>query len=221
MIVSGVLAALAGQAWWESRQERGFERDYLERMAQELVEDSAQLRNLFLPGTAAKLRAITAVTPYVSGRDTSVPDTLTLIRGLSLAGRFGIGSVGLRRVTFDDLESTGNLRLIHDPALRAKIVSHYSAAEAERERAAARRSGYAMSFSSLIPGELFREGVTLDRLRPYDLERVLTRARGDRFRDLLNQELNYGIYVGRQMEHQSERIDSLLLDIRAALKNTR
>ena len=218
VIVAGVLAALAAQAWWGGREERGRERDYLQRMTEELVRDSTELQDLLLPGTAAKMEALAAVAPYVSGRNESVPDTLALLRHLSMAGRFGISAVGPGRVTFRDLESTGNLRLIQDPTLRAKIVSHYSAAERETEFAAPRRSGYAMYFSRLVPGELFIGEVTLDVLRPYDLGRVLERVRSEEVRDMLNQEANYAMFLRRQHRGQVERINALLSDIRAAQK---
>lgn len=218
VIVAGVLVALAAQAWWQGREERGRERDYLQRMAEELVRDSTELQDMLVPGTAAKLEALAAAAPYVSGRDESVPDTLALVGHLSMAGRFGIAALGPGRVTFRDLESTGNLRLIQDPALRAKIVSHYSATEREMELAAARRSGYAMYFNRLVPGELFREEVTLDVLRPYDLGRVLERVRTEEVRDMLNQEVNYAIFLSRQHPRQAERVNVLLSDIRAALK---
>ena len=218
VIVAGVLAALAAQAWWQGREERGRERDYLQRIAEELVRDSTELQDMLLPGAAAKLEALAAVAPYVSGRDDSVPDTLALIHNLSMAGRFGISAVGQPRVTFTDLESTGNLRLIRDATLRAKIVSHYSTAERETEFAASRRSGYAMYFSRLVPGELFREEFTLDAVRPYDLGRVLQRVRSEEVRDMLNQEVNYAIFLRRQQRSQAERINALLFDIRTALK---
>lgn len=218
VIVAGVLAALAAQAWWGGREERGRERDYLQRMAEELVRDSAELQDLLVPGTEAKLEALAAVAPYVSGRDESVPDTLALLGHLSMAGRFGMTTVGPSRVTFRDLESTGNLRLIRDPALRAKIVSHYSATERETEFMSSRRSGYAMYFSGLVPGELFLGEVTLDVLRPYDLGRVLERVRREEVRDMLNREVNYGLFLRRQHRIQVERVDALLYDIRAALK---
>lgn len=218
VIVAGVLAALGAQAWWQGREEAARERDYLQRMADELARDSTELQDVLLPGTAAKLKALAAVAPYVSGRDASVPDTLALLHHLSMAGRFGISAVGLSRVTFRDIESTGSLRLIHDPALRAKIVSHYSAVERETEFAASRRSGYAMYFARLLPGELFREQFTLELLRPYDLGRVLERVRSEEVRDMLTQEVNYALFLRRQQQGQADRVNALLADIRTALK---
>lgn len=215
VIVAGVLAALAAQAWWERREER--ERDYLQRMVEELARDSAELRDVLHPGTTAKLRALAAVAPYVARRDTSVPDTLALLRDLSMAGRFGSAALGLGRVTFRDIESTGNLRLIRNPALRARIVEHYSAEERERELAASRRTGYPSYFSSLVPGELFVQEVALEALRPYDLRRILERVRTEEVRDMLNREVNFAIFLRKQHATQAARIDGLIVEIRRAL----
>lgn len=96
-------------------------------------------------------------------------------------------------------------------------MRHFSDTEWESDLLAARRWGYAPLFSRLIPGELIREQVVLDVLRPFDLARVLHRIRSEEVRGMLNQELNYAIFLHRQSQSRAERINSLLPSIRAAL----
>lgn len=218
IVFFGVLIALAVNNWSIRREERAREREYLGRLALELAADSSRLQNLFVPGTETKLKALAAVAPYVAGRDSTVGDTLLLLRNLATAGRLGIGAISSRRVTFEDLQDTGNLRLIKDSKLRGHIVSHYADAAVEAERGDRRRSGYPMYYSRLIPGQLFAGVVTLDMLRPYDLPRVLRRMRSEEVQDLVNQEISYGLFLREMFQGQAKRVNTLLREVRAASK---
>lgn len=216
IVFFGVLIALAVNNWSIRREERAREREYLGRLAAELAADSSRLRDLFVPATEAKLKALAAVAPYVSGRDSTVGDTLQLLRDLATAGRLGIGLMASSRVTFEDLQDTGNLRLIRDAKLRGHIVAHYGEAAQEAHRIEPRRSGYPMYYSRLIPGHLFAGVVTLDTLRPYDLPRVLRRMRSDEAQDLVNQEISYGLFLRETFQAQAKRVNMLLREVRAA-----
>lgn len=72
LIVALGLAALAGQAWWESHQERGREQPYLLRVVEELVADSTEI----LPGVETKFQALATATDYVSGVTPRFPTRL-------------------------------------------------------------------------------------------------------------------------------------------------
>lgn len=46
LIVTGVLVSLAGESWWNDREERDRERAYLEQLYQDVEENLARLRGV-------------------------------------------------------------------------------------------------------------------------------------------------------------------------------
>jgi hypothetical protein len=118
LIVLGVLAALAGNSWWEGRQERGREEVYLRQLAADLRESERimeqgllRTRGYYL-GAARVLRAFHSAEP-------PPPDSLaTWIRQSD-------GYMDPRPVlgTVRGLIASGDLRLLRDDALRSAVLA--------------------------------------------------------------------------------------------------
>lgn len=119
LIVAGVLAALAGNSWWESRQERGREEVYLRQLAADLRESERILEQGLLEtrgyylGAAQVLRAFHSVEP-------PPPDSLAIWI------RQSDGYMDPRPVlgTVRGLTASGDLRLLRDAGLRSAVLAY-------------------------------------------------------------------------------------------------
>jgi hypothetical protein len=118
VVVSGILVALALQAWWNERSDRAEEREVLTQMLADLTEDSARIAQ--------------AVVRDQKGRATAMSLLKHLERGGSysdsLAGEFGTlataNSAALRTGQYQTLKEKG-LALIENDSLRNQISSFY------------------------------------------------------------------------------------------------
>jgi hypothetical protein len=130
VVVLGVLCALAAQAWWDGHQERGRERDYLRQLLADTRENERRLdegiRTDSTAGafTARALDALTSTTPP--------PPADSFVTWVINAG---VGSnVQPLAGNYRALVGTGDLRLVRNDSLRAKLASYTAFLESESER---------------------------------------------------------------------------------------
>jgi len=126
VVAGGVLVALALNAWWQGQQERQSETQYLSALRQDIqtvLLDGDQARAFHADQAAEGIEAYRALsTPLSRDEQREVSHILS--------------SLGERRTavladdTYQDLLSTGNLRLIRDRGLREQIVSFFHGAGA-------------------------------------------------------------------------------------------
>ena len=125
VIVLGVLVALALDEYASGRRDRAAERQYAARLAADLAADTT---------TFAWLRGILDVKARTLGElledpiaFTTVDDPEEKLSALNRATFWGL--MAINTATFEELKSTGSLRLLRDPALRSRLTGHYSGYE--------------------------------------------------------------------------------------------
>lgn len=130
VVVSGILVALALQAWYQSRQDAAREGEYLHQLAGDLdvnargLEKSLAQDSLRMDLNRVVLQAMRRPGPLVPD---SARAWLRWNRGWYSDPRPILGTV-------TTLIQTGDIRLIRDPALRAGIVSYASSMTTDIER---------------------------------------------------------------------------------------
>lgn len=197
VVVLGVLIALGLSDYWTYRQERVLEVEYLRRIQADVSADIDYVDVFIRDLWVRKLRALDAVAPIVRGIEPVPEETELFLRNVALAGLGGASSTRwVTSTTFDDLKSTGNLRLIRDANLRRTIAVYYSDFETFYGRSRDRRSGYVQYVHSLLPAEL-REDMNLAAMEDFGTDRALERFTSTEFQDLLNQEYNFAFFVQR------------------------
>ena len=122
VVVAGILTALALQSWYTGRQERGLEVQYQESLVVDLNADLVQFDSTEAWMRRSEAAAATVLALYEGSPPTK--NTADLVAAVETAGWQYVPSIS--RNTIDDLKSTGNLRLIRDPALRRAITSYYT-----------------------------------------------------------------------------------------------
>lgn len=129
LILAGVLTALAVDQWWESQHNRQLEREYLIRLRSDLMETRESIETT----TAHFERLIVhgrAVSRVLEGVDPFPIDTLGFLASALQVSRGGYDPA-VARGAYDDLISTGNLRLLRNEALRYRLSTFYGTVDNE------------------------------------------------------------------------------------------
>lgn len=130
VIVAGVLVALGAQAWWEGRQERQLERDYLVQLRADARENLARLNAAITADSVAAVAADSAMLALEGPRGDVSAERL-----LEWIGRVGQASdfqpvTGAHRA----LQETGALRYIRDDETRHALVTYATSLDRETAR---------------------------------------------------------------------------------------
>ena len=197
VVVLGVLIALSLDDYWTDRQERELELQYVDRIIADVRADIDYVDNTIRDLWIQKLQILDAIAPIVRGNEPIPGDLESFLRNVALGGIGGASSTRwVTSTTFDDLRSTGNLRLIRDAELRRKIARYYDDFDTLYSRARDRKSGYVSYVHSLLPAEL-REDMNFSAMQDFGIDRALEHFTSTEFQSLLNQEYNYTFFVQR------------------------
>ena len=220
VIVLGVLIALGLNDYWTYRQERELELQYLKRIHEDVRADIEFTNEFFYERLNTKLRAFAAIAPIVRGQQPVPEDVETFLRNVALAGLLGASSRNWATAdTFEDLKSTGNLRLIRDADLRREISRYYDIAETTYIRNRDRQTGYVAYVHSLLPAEL-RDDMDFAAMEDFGVERALTRILSPEFQDLMNQEYNHAVFfrnldLGTPSQRLAKRLEAYIRELEA------
>lgn len=230
LIVAGVLIALAVDQAVQAMGERRREAQYFAALEQEIEADLAALRGPLLAGLDQREEAAKLV---IAGLNGAPLEPSRLVAALDRAGH--VAFFAPRRTTFDDLVSTGNLRLIRDPEVRAALIAYYDVTELNAANDLVRQEiwyGYRPTlddvldplvlaevtfiegdetrntideFAATIPAELAASGLNLPALRA-----------SPRFRAGVGSALEYTHVQRRQHNVRIARAESILATVRTA-----
>jgi len=124
--VVSILLAFAIQAWWEDRQERAIEHNYLVRLHEELTGGRAQLQLHY----GRQLRTIAALDTLLQFEaEPGALDRNRLAMTVLNGGSYDITPyTTVFDQTYGEMLATGGLALVRDPELRAAITGYYRVA---------------------------------------------------------------------------------------------
>jgi hypothetical protein len=206
VVVLGVLIALGLNDYWNYREDRALELQYLKRIQADVSTDVELIEQWVGDQLQRKLRALNAIAPIVRGQEPVPEDVETFLRNVALGGIGGASSTHwVASTTFEDLKSTGNLRLIRNADLRARIASYYDDFETLFIRSRDRKTGYVAYVHSLLPAEL-REDMSFASMTEFGVDYAVESFRSVEFRKLLNQEYNYAFFNMRNDSLPSKQL---------------
>lgn len=123
VVAVGVFFALAADNWNDTRKERQLEQDFLAGIALDLQLNIERIQNVRSTSTELKIaleRVVHALNTGESGWDT--PEDF--VQDLVLCTYLGIPT--LSSVTYDELQSTGSMRLIQNREFKRKLAEYYA-----------------------------------------------------------------------------------------------
>jgi hypothetical protein len=232
LIVVGVLIALGVDQAVQTAGERRREAQYLEALAEEIEADLGQLQGPLREGLEQREAAAQLVIAALNGQ-TMEPSFI--VAALDRAGH--VSFFVPRRATFDDLVSTGNLRLIRDRRVRAALIAYYDVTELNAANELIRQEiwyGYRSTleevldplvlaqvtsiegdatrntideFAAAIPSELASSGLRLAALRE-----------NARFRSGIGSALEYTYFQRRRHSARIADAETVLEAVRGAVR---
>ena len=120
LVVIGILIALQVNNWNEQQKVNHLERNYLERISQDLVSDSLYLIRRIKESTALiKSGKDFPLKAYKTQK--SFDEYMNLINSLSWNSEHFV----VQKSTFDELNNSGNFNILSNPKLKNTILKHY------------------------------------------------------------------------------------------------
>ena len=218
LIMVGILLALQVQTWNEERKDRVFERDYVDRLIQDLQSDAETMRRAIQTGER-KLKSLEAVNQAL--QDVSLVKENPNAAKPTLS--YSYSRPSLQVTTFQELSSTGALQLIKDEGLRFHVADHYRIVQEEFARLSNRQTRLPWIVKGIFPENSRDPSRDNDAFfyMPHAEER-LQRLLGYEFQELVFHELHYSEAIidisGRILERSNELI-AALEDYRVQLSN--
>jgi hypothetical protein len=195
VIVLGVLIALGLDEYRTDRYEQGLAIDYIQRIQGDVAQDIQYLSTSWTPRLKIKHQSLDAVAPVIRGMAPIPEDLDEFFRNVARAGMLGASVTDwVTDTTFQDLRSTGNLRLIRSSEIRAAITSYYAALRNQLARVESRHTDYVAFVHSIVPAE-FRDNMDLDSVRNFGVDFALKRIMSNDYRIVFNQEYNTMLFM--------------------------
>ena len=130
LVVFGILVALQINSWNQQVQDRGKEKEYLASIKEDLITDTINL-GLILTEVEKNLDAAVTLIKFLNQPQQEFYDTTKIYEAIRYAGF--LMTFETNSPTFDDLRSTGNLKLILNMELKKSISSYYTSIESRKE----------------------------------------------------------------------------------------
>ena len=217
VVVLGVLIAIGINDYWNERQERILEREYLSRLLEDVVADIEYVSSA-KSMLDRKLQALDAIAPVVRGLEPVPSDLETFLRNVALGGLGGASSTyWITDTTFEDMKATGSLRLIRDAEMRRTIGRYYGDFDNFFARSRDRKTGYVSFVHSRLPAEL-RDDMDFSDMVKFGAADTIEEFISPEFQYLLNQEYNYAYFnlqhnIGPTAEKLAQQIEEYLSSI--------
>jgi len=130
VIAGGVFAGLAADGWQEGRRNRAAEDAHLVDLRRDLAHDMDEFE-IVLASIRSSERAAEEVGNAVAGRPIGYPDSLQLPIAVEQAGWLYLPVVASH--TYDEMLSTGDLRLLQNRQLKQQLSVYYSLARSNAQ----------------------------------------------------------------------------------------
>ena len=122
IVVAGVLIALYADGWRQGRQDRALELEYVQRLAEDIRLDTAELSTMMASTELWAEYAQAVISTFDTGVRSQSPSDF--VRVVEYGSFFAYPSY--ERRTIDDLMSTGNLRLIRSASVKDAASRYYA-----------------------------------------------------------------------------------------------
>lgn len=122
VVALGVLAALAADNWNDARKERQLEQAFLDGIALDMQKNIASVRSTIEQAGNGKA-AVQRVIAGIRSGESQWTDAEAFVRDLVYCTYLGLPE--LSAITFEELRSTGSMRLLRDADLKRELNEYY------------------------------------------------------------------------------------------------
>ncbi|HKK12489.1 MAG TPA: DUF6090 family protein [Flavobacteriaceae bacterium] len=195
LVVIGILIALQINNWNENRKNRIIEKKYLVSISNDLSEIKETSNRVYLKRLDQKLEGLYLAKKYAQNQ-ISIQDTLAFLHKTSLGALFYSGLNVKEKDSYDELVSTGRLRLIENDSLRKEITKFFSTIKLQEKLTQSYVSNFGPTINALKP---FNDSIP-DYIEKYDQIELLNAYKTDTLRKLIDQEITYSYKIKRIAE---------------------
>lgn len=201
LVVIGILIALQINNWNTYHLDRISERDYLNRISNDLSVDTVNL-SWTINALKSKQESLGAFLELIEKEQLTSADSNTVL-GYILTGTFlSIAHPGIANGTFEELKNTGAMKHVTSTVLRTAINNYYFKREHQNDRIEKKRteSNYSRIINSNIPG-LERKGSEFTyRNDLVSYKDILDMINGPEFKKIAISEYNNTVFMLRIQE---------------------
>lgn len=214
LVVIGILIALQINNWNSINNDRQMEKQYLENFMIEMSIDSLFINGYWARTYPKKIEGLELARQFVKYNE-KVTDTTAFLNKIGIGGAVSRTSIFENKSTYNDIISTGNLRLIQDEKVRNQILYYYTMVNNTISYMDNLRSEYATYVNSINPydpkGNFVRD--------KKDSKRAFELMKSDTFLSLANNELTYAYAMNNRFERLNNVLIETMKNIKSELKN--
>ncbi|MEJ2088990.1 MAG: hypothetical protein P8Y69_11075 [Gammaproteobacteria bacterium] len=195
IVIVGVLVALAVDQWNDQRRDRAEETEIVGRLITDLRADLERL-SFGQDAISRKQVSLHRVYSSLASPNERPKNLAAFLQDIVFGAGYGWSQARALRPTFSELVASGKLDLIHDTAIRTKVVEYYDADLTRQSRIDARKTGYPDLSYALVPRSTEYEAAR--DLSEAQIERVFTKLADPSSRDYIVAELNFAGFLREQ-----------------------
>jgi hypothetical protein len=215
LVVIGILIALQINDWNQRRIDRGNEDRYLMAIVTEIESNNQFNKGLFWTRVDKKLKGLNVAKAYAEDR-LEVVDKVEFINsvgyGAVASGGYLMGDTNI----YDELISTGNMRLISDDKLKKAIVTYYTDLMAYNDVIKIHATQYLNFINEIRPFDPDHP----NQISKYDQDEGMKAYKTEEFRKNIDSELSYTYKVKQYLTTQGENGNKLMGMIEKNLNQT-
>ena len=196
LVMIGILLALQVNNWNQERLNRQTEKTYLQSISKDLKDLLKIQEQAFLNRMDRKMEGLKMAKAYNHG-ELTVKDTMAFLYKVSYGAVFSGGYHIINTSTYQELISTGNIRIIKDPSLKNKIVRFYDNRQLVADRINILKSDFVRYVNSLRP---FNRNEPNNLISPTDQQQMMAAFKTQEFQRLIDLEMSYAYSVKSFLE---------------------
>lgn len=192
LVVIGILIALQINNWNEVRKNSRLEQDYLNSILADLENLTSNTQRIYVDQFDEKIENLLFAKKYIE-KPFAVTDTIDFINTISKGAASFSGFYLVDDEAYQELVSTGNLRLIANDSLRKQLSEFYTNLKVQAELSKRYNTEYGNYINSIRPFDNDNPGY----INHYDINEFLEELKTKKFRQLVDHELTYAFRTRR------------------------
>ncbi|MDF0708702.1 DUF6090 family protein [Flagellimonas okinawensis] len=193
LVVIGILIALQINNWNEERKNSQLEKNYLLSISTDLENLTYNTQRIYVDQFDEKIENLLFAKKYIE-EPFAISDTIDFINTITKGAASFSGFYLVDDEAYQELVSTGNLRLISNDSLRKDLSEFYTDMKVQAELSKRYNTEYGNYVNAIRPFDNDNPSY----LTPYDINEFLEELTTKKFRQLVDHELTYG-YRTRRM----------------------
>jgi len=220
LVVIGILIALQINDWNQHRLDRKTENKYLQSIISE-IQSNIQINEKLVWSrmgkkiTGLKLAKAYAENPENPENPEEVENPLEFINAVAYAGVFSGGYDMGDTYVYDELVSTGNMKMFSDDKIKSAIKNYYATLVAQKERVKVHASNFLNFINSTRPYDKDHP----NEISEYDQAEAMKAFKTAEFRKTVDTELTYAYILKDFLTKQKKRGKELIELIDAKLNH--